>query len=110
MPTLDSSAAIDAFSALAQETRLAVFRLLMKEGMDGLMAGEIAERLGVHPSTLSGHLNLLTRASLLKSRRSQRRIIYSVDINGTRQLLRFLTDDCCNGHPEICRELDPQAL
>ncbi len=103
---MDSCAAIEAFAALAQETRLAVFQLLMREGPDGLVAGEIAQRLDVHPSTLSAHLNLLSRAGLLASKRRQRHIIYSVDINGTRQLLRFLTDDCCDGRPEFCGELD----
>jgi len=102
---LEPSEAIEAFTALAQETRLAVFRLLIRQGMDGLKAGEIAKRLEVRPSTLSGHLHLLTRAGLLKSRRHQRHIIYSVDIDGTHQLLQFLTADCCNGHPEICKDL-----
>ncbi|MBL8660636.1 MAG: helix-turn-helix transcriptional regulator [Rhodospirillales bacterium] len=99
---MDHTAATEAFSALAQEHRLAVFRLLVREGPNGLPAGEIATRVAVPPSTLSHHLAHLERAGLLRSRRSQRRIIYAVDIEGTRRLIAFLTEDCCKGHPEIC--------
>jgi DNA-binding transcriptional ArsR family regulator len=89
-------------AALAQEHRLRVFRLLVREGPIGLPAGEIALRLGVRPSTMSSHLAQLERAGLLRSRRDQRRIIYAVDVEGIRKLLAFLIEDCCQGHPEIC--------
>ncbi len=102
---METRTAVEAFGALAQETRLAVFRLLVQEGPDGLPAGVIAKRLGVTPSTLSTHLGLLTRAGLLSSARAQRQIFYAVDIAGTRRLLHFLTQDCCKGRPEICRDL-----
>ena len=94
--------AIEAFAALAQEHRLAVFRLLVREGPNGLPAGEIAERVAVPPSTLSHHLAHLERAGLLRSWRVERRIFYAVDMEGTRRLLTFLTEDCCQGHPELC--------
>ncbi|MFO1128017.1 MAG: metalloregulator ArsR/SmtB family transcription factor [Rhodospirillales bacterium] len=94
--------AVEAFAALAQEHRLMVFRLLMREGPSGLPAGTIAGRLSVPPSTLSHHLAHLERAGLLRSWRVERRIFYAVDIEGTRRLVTFLTEDCCGGHPEIC--------
>lgn len=102
---MEAKAAIDAFSALAHETRLAVFRLLVKQGPGGLPAGEIAERLGVAASTLSFHLGQLERAGLLRSSRVQRQIFYAADFEGMRRLIAFLTEDCCQGHPEICGDL-----
>lgn len=99
---MESSAAIETFAALAQTHRLAVFRLLMCHGPGGLTAGAIAEHLSVPPSTLSHHLSRLERAGLLRSRRLERHIFYAVDIEGTRRLVTFLTEECCQGHPEIC--------
>jgi ArsR family transcriptional regulator len=96
------SSAIAALAALAQDHRLTVFRTLVREGPNGLPAGVIAERVGVPPSTLSHHLAHLERARLLRSRRVERRIFYAVDIEGTRRLIAFLTEDCCQGHPELC--------
>lgn len=93
---------VSVFSALANEHRLAVFRLLMPVGPSGLPAGKIAETLGVPPSTLSAHLTQMCHAGLLRSTRQQRQIIYAIDIAGTRDLIAFLTDDCCQGRPEIC--------
>ncbi len=94
--------AVAALSALGHETRLAAFRLLVKAGPDGLPAGRIAEDLAVAPSTLSAHLAQLERAGLLRSARAERRILYAVDFIGTRRLLAFLLDDCCQGQPELC--------
>jgi DNA-binding transcriptional ArsR family regulator len=105
---MDSKQAIDALGALAQETRLAVFRLLMAAGSEGLPAGMIAERLGVPASTLSFHLAYLTRAGLVVSRRESRSIIYAANFTGMRGLLDFLTQDCCDGHPELCRLATPE--
>lgn len=99
---METKGAVAALSALAQEHRLAVFRLLIGQGRHGLPAGVIAERIGVPPSTLSHHLAHLERAGLLRSWRVERRIFYAVDIDGTRRLLTFLTEDCCQGQPEIC--------
>jgi DNA-binding transcriptional ArsR family regulator len=93
---------VGAFSALAQEHRLAVFRLLMRQGPSGLPAGAIAAHVAIPPSTLSHHLAHLERAGLLRSWRVERRIFYAVDIEGARRLVTFLTEDCCQGHPEIC--------
>lgn len=96
------SRAVAALSALAQDHRLAVFRLLVREGPSGLSAGDIAAKAAVAPSTLSHHLGQLERAGLLRSWRVERRIFYAVDVEGTRRLLAFLTEDCCQGRPEIC--------
>ncbi len=99
---MDSKDAINAFSALAQDTRLQVFQTLVKEGQDGLPAGEIADRVGVAPSTLSFHLGQLERAGLLRSWRDQRRIFYAPNVEGIKGLLLFMTEDCCQGNPDIC--------
>ena len=99
---MEVTTAVTAFSALAQETRLAALRLLVQAGPNGLAAGEIAEHLGVPPSTLSFHLKELDRAELVRSWRVQRQIRYAAHYEGLRRLLTFLTADCCNGHPEIC--------
>jgi DNA-binding transcriptional ArsR family regulator len=99
---MEMSSQVAAFAALAQEHRLAVFRLLMHAGPTGLSAGEIASALGVPRSTLSSHLAQMERAGLLRSVRRQRHIIYSVHIEGTRRLIQFLTEDCCQGRPELC--------
>ena len=102
---MENSDAIEAFSALAHETRLMVFKLLIKEGEQGLPAGVIARKLDVQPSTLTAHLHILKRAGLLRSTRNRQKIVYSADIHGTRNLVRFLTQDCCQGQPEICAEI-----
>ncbi len=99
---METVQAVTALSALAQTHRLAVFRLLVQEGPNGLAAGEVADRIGVPPSTLSHHLAQLEHAGLLRSWRVQRNIFYALDVEGTRRLVAFLTEDCCAGQPEIC--------
>lgn len=99
---MESNEAVAALSALAHPHRLAVFRLLMARGAEGLTAGELAGQLGLPPSSLAFHTAQLQRSGLLHARRVQRHVFYSVDIAGTRDLLRFLSEDCCQGHPEIC--------
>jgi DNA-binding transcriptional ArsR family regulator len=101
--------ALDALASLAQETRLRIFRLLVRTGPDGLTAGEIAEALGVPAPTLSFHLAHLTRAELLRFRRDGRTLTYSVHMEGMRGLLQFLTKDCCRGKPELCGEIVSKA-
>jgi ArsR family transcriptional regulator, arsenate/arsenite/antimonite-responsive transcriptional repressor len=102
---METKNAVAALSALAHETRLKVFRLLVREGPDGLPAGQIAEQLDVVPPTLSAHLAQLERAKLVRSWRVERRIYYAVDIEGTRSVLRYLTEDCCQGQPDLCGQL-----
>ena len=101
--------AVDALSALAHASRLAVFRLLVRAGPDGLRAGEIAREVGALPNTLSTHLNILAHAGLIRSRRDGRALVYSADYDGMRALLGFLMDDCCAGRPEICAPLTELA-
>jgi DNA-binding transcriptional ArsR family regulator len=94
--------ALSALAALSHETRLWVFRLLVRQGPAGMPAGEIAQRLGIPPATLSFHLKELERAGLIGATRRHRQILYATDYAGTRELLDFLMRDCCQGHPEIC--------
>jgi len=106
---------IDALGALAHETRLSVFRMLVRAGLEGMIAGAIAEQQGVPPSTMSHHLATLERAGLVQSERESRLIHYRADYAGMRRLLTFLMQDCCQGAPEMCSDLmagltcDPQA-
>jgi DNA-binding transcriptional ArsR family regulator len=87
--------AIAALAALAQETRLELFRLLVTCGPEGLAAGVIAERLGVQPSSLSFHLAQLTHAGLITQRRLSRQLIYSAEYGAMNDLLAYLTENCC---------------
>ncbi|ESZ86840.1 MAG: ArsR family transcriptional regulator [Blastomonas sp. CACIA14H2] len=97
--------AVDALGALAHETRLGVFRLLVKAGPDGMIAGAIAQHLSVPASTMSHHLATLERAGLVQSERESRLIRYRADYPGMRRLLMFLMQDCCGGAPEMCSDL-----
>jgi DNA-binding transcriptional ArsR family regulator len=97
--------AIEALSALAQQTRLETFRLLVKQEPEGLPAGEIARRLNVPQNTMSTHLAILTRAGLVSVERHSRSLIYRVELPAVRQLVLFLLRDCCNGQPELCAPL-----
>lgn len=94
--------AIGALAALAQDTRLTAFRMLIQAGPSGMTAGEISAALSALPSTMSHHLRLLERARLVRSHRDGRTVIYVANYEGTRELLGFLTEDCCQGRPEIC--------
>ncbi len=103
--TVELIKAIDALQALAHEHRLRVFRILIRWGELGLSAGDIAEALGIPPSSLSFHLGRLERAGLIQARRTGRQIHYSINGAGTRALLAYLYADCCHGHPELCGDL-----
>lgn len=95
--------AVKALSALAQESRLNAFRLLVKAGEGGLPAGEIAEDLEVPPATLSFHLKELVAAGLIEQQRDGRSIIYSINAQAIGSLMDFLMHDCCQGRPELCQ-------
>ena len=92
---METKNALAALTAVAQESRLAVFRLLVQQGPEGLPAGRVAEALGIPPATLSFHLAQLGHAGLVLSRREGRRVIYSADYAGMRALIAFLTEKCC---------------
>ena len=93
---------VDTLAALAQDTRLDVFRLLVVTGAEGLAAGEIANRLAVAPATLSFHLQQLKQAGLLGVRRDGRSLIYAANFERMGALLDYLTQDCCGGRQEFC--------
>lgn len=89
--------AVSRLAALAQGSRLSVFRLLVEHGPDGLPAGEIAEQLGIAPNTLSFHLKELSNAGLLRSRPQGRFVYYAPDFEAMNALLAYLTENCCAG-------------
>ena len=97
--------ALEALGALSQESRLDIFRLLIRAGGDGMAAGEIARATNAAASTLSANLSILSRAGLIGSRRDGRSIIYTAAYDRMRGLLGFLMEDCCAGKPEICAPL-----
>ncbi|MBT3923685.1 MAG: helix-turn-helix transcriptional regulator [Nitrospina sp.] len=94
--------AVNALSALAQEHRLEIFRLLVREGLQGLPAGKIGEKLGIPLSTLSFHLSQLKNAGLIKCRRESRTLFYSAHYLSMNELMAYLTENCCEGNPETC--------
>ncbi len=100
---MEESNAVAGLSALAHETRLRIFRELVRAGPVGLSAGDIAVSVGAAPTTLSFHLKELQNSGLLTARREGRQIFYALDFLHMRHLLDFLMDDCCQGHPEICQ-------
>jgi protein-tyrosine-phosphatase/DNA-binding transcriptional ArsR family regulator len=102
---MESSVAAAGFSALAQETRVNVMRLLGAKGASGMAAGELASKLGQPPSTLSFHLAALEQAGLVQSTRQSRHIIYAIRFAGLRALFSFLTETCCGGRPDLCGDL-----
>ncbi len=102
---MESKDIIKRLSALAQESRLAVFRLLVQTGPRGLAAGQIARDLGITPNALSAQLTLLSNAGLVTSRRDGRSIIYAAHYDGMAELLLYLVKDCCQGRPEMCAPL-----
>lgn len=99
---MDERQALMAFGALSQETRLRILRALVTAGPDGVAAGAIAEGMEVSASNASFHLKELERAGLVTARRDARSIIYCASFDSLSGLLRFLMEDCCSGHPEIC--------
>lgn len=100
---MDINNALKSLDALAQETRLWVFRILVQAGPDGLPAGEIADTLGCRQNTMSNHLRQLHSADLIGSRRNGRRVLYSANYATIRNLVMFLMEDCCAGNAAVCR-------
>ena len=107
---MEIKTAVTALGALAQETRLAIFRLLIEAGRDGESAGRIGETLEVPGATLSFHLKELARAGLLTSRQERQFIYYAVDFERMAELMAFLTQNCCHGMPQACLNLVETAL
>lgn len=99
---MEERQALASFAALSQETRLQIVRMLVVAGPDGMAAGAVAEKAGVSPSNVSFHLKELERAGLINQKREARSMIYTAHYDGLADLVRFLMEDCCAGHPEIC--------
>src|ERR1017187_8475472 len=99
---MESENAILALAALAQSTRLDVFRLLVKHEPVGLAAGDIARALAVPQNTMSAHLGVLSRAGLVSAQRFSRSIVYRADLSRFQDVMLFMLKDCCDGRPEIC--------
>ena len=102
---MEIDTAIKRLSAIAQDARLEVFRLLVKAGPDGMAAGDIARKLGVPANTLSAQLLVLSNAGMVRAQREGRSIIYAIAFEAMRDLLVFLTEDCCGGRAEMCAPL-----
>lgn len=102
---MDQTLAIDAFAALAHETRLSVFRLLVQRGPSGTPAMEVGRLLDLKPSTLSGHLSALKRAGLVTAERKHREILYAPNFGAVNGLVTFLLQDCCGGDATACAGL-----
>lgn len=99
---MENKAAVAALAALAQDTRLAIYRLLVKRGPEGMPAGRIAEALSLPDSSLSFHLAQLNRAGLIAQKRVSRQLIYSADFAAMNTLVGYLTENCCAGNPALC--------
>ena len=102
---MESEDAILTLAALAQPTRLDVFKLLVKGEPDGPAAGDIARALVVPQNTMSSHLSILSRAGLVSARRFGRSIVYRADLERLQAVMLFMLNDCCDGRPEICAPL-----
>ena len=102
---MESEQTILALAALAQGTRLDVFRLLTKSEPEGMPAGDIARELAVPHNTMSSHLAILTRAGLVSSQRRSRSIVYRANLAHLQKVVLFLVQDCCGSRPELCAPL-----
>jgi DNA-binding transcriptional ArsR family regulator len=102
---MDQERTILALAALAQPTRLETFKILVAHAPDPVPAGDLARRLAVPHNTMSAHLGVLTRAGLIAAERQSRSILYRAEIAHLRDVLGFLLNDCCGGHPELCAPL-----
>ena len=99
---MENNNAVNALAALAQENRLAVFRLLVRNAPDGLTPGVIGEQLELPAPTLSFHLKTLAQAGLVTAIQEGRFVRYRAEMTGINALIDFLTEDCCGGHPQLC--------
>ncbi|WP_269585650.1 ArsR/SmtB family transcription factor [Roseibium sp. Sym1] len=99
---MEKEDALNALAALGQETRLDVFRLLVKAGKEGMTAGAVSDALDVRPNTLSTHLGALSRSGLVLAERDGRSICYRANLQTMQVLVTYLLQDCCGGNPELC--------
>lgn len=99
---MEDQVAIEMLGALAQEHRIRIFRLLVRAGPAGMASSDIAERVRISPTGASFHLKELERSGLVEARRQGRFIRYAIQVDSMRKLLTYLTEDCCQGQPELC--------
>ena len=99
---MESSQVVTALAALAQPTRLAIYRLLVSCGPEGMAAGQLADKLGVSPPNMSFHFNKLSHAGLVGSRQEGRFIYYAANYVVMNGMLAYLTENCCEGNPQVC--------
>lgn len=102
---MESTEVTAAFSALSQKTRLDVFRLLINAGADGMLAGELGDKLNVKQNTMSANLTVLLNSGLVRNERQGRTIRYFVQFDTLQGLLGYLMQDCCGGRPELCQPI-----
>jgi ArsR family transcriptional regulator len=107
---METTSAVAALAALAQETRLTIFRLLVEAGPQGMAAGVVGEKLAVPAATLSFHLKTLSQGGLISARQEGRFIYYAVDFERMAALMSFLTQNCCRGMPDECLTVMETAL
>ena len=107
---MEIKAAVTALAALAQETRLSIYRLLIEAGPEGVSVGRIGQTLEVPGTTLSFHLKELARAGLVSSRQEKQFIYYAVDFERMAELMTYLTQNCCQGMPQECLTVVETAL
>ena len=99
--------AVESLGALAHEHRLAIYRLLVKQGPEGLPAGVVGNRIGLTPSSLTFHLQALQRAGLIRQARLGRQLLYSADFSAMNELVGYLTDECCVERPDCVPDCAP---
>jgi len=107
---MEKSNAVAALAALAQDNRLDVYRLLVKAGPDGLPAGQVAEKLGLAPNTLTFHFDRLRAAGLVTVRREGRSMVYAAQYDTMNALLSYLTENCCEGRADKCRRTEVKTI
>ncbi len=103
---MEMNNATEMLGALSSEARLRIFRYLVRQGPDGASAGDIATACDITASTLSHHLNQMRNAGLIERTRQSRSLIYVADFKTMNALINFLSDECCNGQPELCRSTE----
>jgi len=109
---MDATKTVEALGALAHEHRLAIYRLLVEKGPEGLSAGDIAERIGLVPSSLTFHVQSLQRSGLITQRRVSRQLFYSADFGVMTELVEYLTKNCCGGAScaPVCKPAAPPKI
>lgn len=107
---MDKTTATNVFLSLSSGVRLDIFRLLVKQGPEGMVAGDIGAALAIPPTNLSFHLKAMAHAGLVGATQEGRYQRYRASLPLMQELIAYLTEECCAGHPELCSTVDAQAL